>query len=83
MTNHGVEWRDRTYSKLPGHVRSAIETAKQKQAHSDFYYKLQNLNEKLTDYSKIFKSNQQVHKKRIEQKKLREKEQREAYLKIK
>jgi len=39
---------------LPKNIRSAITNAKMHQKHSDFYYKLKDLNKKITAYKSVF-----------------------------
>ena len=41
---------------LPPNVRAAIEKSQQKAKHSEFYYKLSDLNQKIGLYKKIFYS---------------------------
>jgi len=40
-------WKNNDYFKLPKNVQVAIDKAQNKQHHSEFYYKLKHLNEKL------------------------------------
>lgn len=40
-------WRSKQYWKLPENVRNAVDIAHMKQKHSQFWYKLQNLNDKI------------------------------------
>ena len=53
--NHPNFWRkDEKYWELPENVRHAIEVGKLKAKHSEFYYRLKGLNEKITTYKSIF-----------------------------
>ena len=47
-------WRNKAYWALPENVRNAIDVAKMKRKHSDFYYKLNILNDKLHVYTSMF-----------------------------
>ena len=47
-------WKDAAYWKLPENVRNAIDIAKVKSAHSEFWYKLENMNEKLMIFKHLF-----------------------------
>ena len=50
-------WRkDPYYKKLPTNVRQAIKWSTMKAKHSEFYYKLQNLNERIGIYKELFSS---------------------------
>lgn len=42
------------YWMLPKNVRTAIDNAKMKSQHSEFFYKLQDLNDKIVIYRSIF-----------------------------
>ena len=46
--------RDENYYNLPCNVRLAIENGKSKAKHSDFYYRLNDLNSKIDLYKKLF-----------------------------
>ena len=39
---------------LPDNVRAAIELSQEKSKHSEFYYKMKELNDKIRVYKKIF-----------------------------
>ena len=44
-------WRkDQGYDSLPRNVQHAIEVSKEKAKHSEFYYRLKGLNEKIYTY---------------------------------
>ena len=47
-------WKDRHYWALPENVRAAIDVANTKKKHSDFYYKLRLLNEKIHVFTDVF-----------------------------
>ena len=49
-------WKNEQYWALPENVRAAIDVAKMKKKHSDFYYKLRLLNDKINIYTSIFYS---------------------------
>jgi hypothetical protein len=45
--NEVEEYKDERYFQLPLNVRRAIDVAKSKKKHSDFYYRLRLLNDKI------------------------------------
>lgn len=47
-------WQNEEYWSLPANVRNAIDLSNSKSTHSRFYYKLQDLNDKLKVYNKLF-----------------------------
>ena len=49
-----IDWRNKDYWKLPEHVRNAIDTANIKSRHSQFYNRLQNLNDKIYVFRDVF-----------------------------
>ena len=49
-------WKNEQYWALPENVRNAIDVAKMKKKHSDFYYRLRLLNDKIHIYTSIFYS---------------------------
>ena len=52
---HPSFWRrDQAYYSLPDNVRHAIENSKIKAKHSEFYYRLKGLNEKISTYKHFF-----------------------------
>ena len=55
-TNPNFWRRDQAYYSLPENVRNAIENGKMKAKHSEFYYRLKGLNEKISTYREIFYS---------------------------
>ena len=46
--------RGAQYNSLPANVRHAIDVGKQKAKHSEFYYRLKGLNERIYTYKGIF-----------------------------
>jgi hypothetical protein len=49
-----INYKNEAYWALPENVRQAIDTAKKKSKHSDFYNRLRSLNDKIGVYKKIF-----------------------------
>lgn len=49
-------YKNKAYWALPENVRNAIDLSKKKSKHSDFYYKMSSLNDKISVYKKIFYS---------------------------
>lgn len=47
-------YRDANYWALPENVRAAIDVAKMKSKHSEFYYRLQTLNDKIFIFRNIY-----------------------------
>ena len=47
-------YKNKAYWALPENVRNAIDLSKKKSKHSDFYYKMASLNDKISVYKKIF-----------------------------
>jgi hypothetical protein len=54
-------WRNAAYWRLPENVRHAIDVAKMKSKHSEFFYKLQTLNDKIYIYRSVFYSNVPIY----------------------
>jgi len=52
----GKYWRNKAYWRLPENVRHAIDVAKMKSKHSEFWYKLETLNDKIYIFRSIFYS---------------------------
>ena len=48
------DWRTPEYWSLPDNVRNVIDVARMKQKHSDFYYRLKVLNDKINVFTSIF-----------------------------
>jgi len=49
-------WRNEGYWRLPENVRNAIDIAKMKSKHSEFWYKLEILNDKIFIFRSMFYS---------------------------
>ena len=49
-------YKDDEYWSLPENVRNAIDIGKRNKKHSDFYYKLSDLTQKIQVYKKVFYS---------------------------
>ena len=47
-------YKDATYWALPDNVRTAIDVAKSKAKHSEFYYRLQTLNDKIFVFQHVY-----------------------------
>ena len=50
-------YKNKAYWSLPENVRNAIDLSKKKSKHSDFYSKLNSLNDKIGVYKRIFYTN--------------------------
>lgn len=61
---------------LPENVRQAIMIAQMKKKHSDFFYKLSHVNDKIQVFTSIFYNQQQMHKRIWNIRKKKEEEQR-------
>ena len=48
------DYKNAAYWSLPENVRKAIDFAKSKEKHSDFYGRLNNVNSKLEVYNQVF-----------------------------
>lgn len=69
-------YKNKAYWNLPENVRNAIDLAKMKQKHSEFYYKLQTLNDKIYVFRTHFYTKMPAYQKAFiekKQKKLEEK----------
>lgn len=53
-TNPNFWGRDTRYKSLPANVRHAIDVSRDKAKHSEFYYRLRGLNERIHTYNRIF-----------------------------
>lgn len=49
-----TSYKNEAYWQLPENVRNAIDLAKMKSQHSEFYYRLQTLNDKILVFRSIF-----------------------------
>ena len=47
-------WKNNAYWRLPENVRAAIDTAKLRSRHTDFWYRLEKLNDKIYVYRQLF-----------------------------
>jgi hypothetical protein len=47
-------WRNAAYYRLPENVRAAIDVAKMKSKHTEFWYRLQTLNDKIFVFRSVF-----------------------------
>ena len=65
-------WKDHHYWALPENVRAAIDVANTKKKHSDFYYKLRLLNEKIHVFTDVFYNKMPNYQKFWEVKKQKE-----------
>ena len=52
--NKDMNYKDEAYWRLPENVRHAIDVAKLKSKHSDFWYRLETMNDKLYVFRSIF-----------------------------
>ena len=66
-----VNYKNYTYWALPDNVRHAIDTAKRKSKHSDFYIRLKGLNDKIGVYKKLFYDKQPRYEKMFLERKRR------------
>ena len=62
-------WKTKAYYKLPENVRNAIDIAKTKSKHSEFYYKLQTLNDKIYIYRSVYYSKMPAYQRAFIEKK--------------
>ena len=63
-------WRTKDYWKLPENVRNAVDGAKMKRKHSDFYYRLNILNDKLHVYTSMFYNRLPKHQEQWQKKQI-------------
>ena len=76
------EWRNSQYWALPENVRNAIDVAQMKKKHSNFYYRLRLLNDKIAVFTSIFYNNVPKYQQKWyqqKQKMLQEQLQREKF----
>lgn len=69
-TNPNFWARDTRYRSLPAHVRRAVDNGREKAKHSEFYYKLRGLNERIHVYNRIFYNRMPKHQQRFIEKQL-------------
>jgi hypothetical protein len=62
-------WKTKAYYNLPENVRNAIDIAKTKSKHSEFWYKLQTLNDKIFVYRSVYYSKMPAFQKAFIEKK--------------
>lgn len=53
-TNPNFWRKDDRYDSLPANVKHAIDVSRDKAKHSEFYYRLKGLNERIYTYKQIF-----------------------------
>ena len=56
-------WQTPAYHKLSENRQKAIDNANEKAKHSEFYYKLQNLNDKIVVFRSMFYDKVPKHEK--------------------
>ena len=62
-------WQTKGYWNLPEKARKAIDQAKLKSKHSDFWYRLQNVNDKILVFKEIYYEKEPRFEKHFNQKK--------------
>ena len=67
--DHIPDWKDEAYWRLPENVRHAIDGAKLKSKHSDFWYRLQTMNDKIFVYRTVFYGNMPSYQQQFHEKK--------------
>jgi hypothetical protein len=67
--NDSGHWKTAAYWRLPENVRHAIDVAKLKSKHSEFYYRLETLNDKIFIYRSVFYSKMPAYQKQFLEKK--------------
>lgn len=78
-----LSYQNSQYWALPKNVRTAIDNAKQKSQHSEFFYKLQDLNDKIIIYRSIFYNKLPFHQELFRLKKEKEEKIKAKLLKEK
>lgn len=68
-------YKNEAYYALPENVRSAIDVAKAKSKHSEFYYRLQNLNDKIFVFRNMYYSRMPTYQKIFLERKKKELEE--------
>ena len=63
------EWRNHDYWKLPANIRKVIDRNSLNGQQSNFYYKLHNMNDRITIFNKAFNQNMPKHEQIYFQKK--------------
>lgn len=82
-------WKTEAYFRLPDNVKKAIDFAEMKSQHSQFWYKLQTLNDKIFVFRQMFYDKQPIYhknfllkkQKALEEKLKKEKEEYEEKMK--
>jgi hypothetical protein len=69
-------WQNEQFYTLPENVQNAINNAKLKKKHSDFYYRLRLLNDKIHVFTTIFYNRVPVYQKKFYEKKKKDLEQK-------
>jgi cbb3-type cytochrome oxidase cytochrome c subunit len=64
-----VYWKNEAYWRLPENVRNAVDLAKIKSKHSEFWYRLETLNDKIFVFRSIFYSQMPSFQKQFYKKK--------------
>ena len=70
------DYKNEHYWKLPENVRHAIDLAKQKSQHTDFWYRLQTLNDKIFVFRNMFYSKAPAYQQAFYEKKRKEMEEK-------
>lgn len=53
-SNELTNYKDKLYRGMPGNVRRALDKAMAKQKHTDFFYKLERLNDQIRIFRSVF-----------------------------
>jgi hypothetical protein len=69
---HNEGYKTAQYWSLPENVRNAIDIAKMRSKHSEFFYKLQTLNDKIYVFRRIFYNRMPIYDKIFLEKKKKE-----------
>lgn len=85
-----INYKNSAYWALPENVRHAIDCARKKSKHSDFYNRLRSLNDKIGVYKKVFYTKTPNYEKafmdrkrqRLEELMLREQRELENFMKL-
>ena len=71
-------WQTEGYWNLPEKARNAIDQAKLKSKHSDFWYRLQNLNDKILVFKDIYYDKEPMFEKQFNFKREQMKQKKRA-----
>lgn len=85
-----INYKNSAYWALPDNVRQAIDIARRKSKHSDFYNRLRSLNDKIGVYKKVFYTKTPNYEKvfmdrkrqRLEELMLREQRELENFMRV-